>query len=168
MGSNLFQFKFQSEYELDRILQGGPWSFDNQLLMLKRWKAGMSSKNVVLEHASMWIQIWGVPFDMMASKVAMEIGNKMGVVEDVERWRRSKEQNLFLRVRVALPISKPIRRGGFLMGLDGNRHWVDYKYERLPVFCHFCGILGHDLRHCPVYYEKSKRSTAWHISMGTG
>ena len=107
----------------------------------------------------MWIQIWGVPFDMMASKVAMEIGNKMGVVEDVERRRRSEEQNLFLRVKVALPISKPIRRGGFLMSLDGNRHWVDYKYERLPVFCHFCGILGHDLRHCPAHYEESKRST---------
>ncbi|XP_030970538.1 uncharacterized protein LOC115990910 [Quercus lobata] len=85
VGSNLFQFKFQSEYDLDRILRGGPWCFDNQLLMLTRWKAGMSAKNVVLEHASMWIQIWGVPFDMMASKVAMEIGNKMGVVEDVER-----------------------------------------------------------------------------------
>ena len=52
--------------------------------MLKRWKAGMSSKNVVLEHASTWIQIWGVPFEMMATKVAWEIGNKMGVVEDVE------------------------------------------------------------------------------------
>ena len=84
VGSNLFQFKFQSEYDLDRILRGGPWSFDNQLLMLMRWKARMSSKNVVLEHASMWIQIWEVPFDMMALKVAMEIGNKIGVVEDVE------------------------------------------------------------------------------------
>ena len=107
----------------------------------------------------MWIQIWGVPFDIMALKVAMEIGNKMGVVEDVERRRRSEEQNLFLRVKVALPISKPIRRGGFLMSLDGNRHWVDYKYERLPVFCHFCGILGHDLRHYPAHYKESKRST---------
>ena len=44
VGSNLFQFKFQSDYDLDRILRGGPWSFDNQLLMLMRWKAGMSSK----------------------------------------------------------------------------------------------------------------------------
>ena len=126
----------------------------------------MSSKNVVLEHASMWIQIWGVPFDMMASKVAMEIGNKMGVVEDVEQWRLSEEQYLFLRVKVALPISKPIRRGGFLMGLDGNRHWVDYKYERLPVFCHFYGILGHDLRHCPAHYEESKRSTTLEYQYG--
>ena len=34
VGINLFQFKFQLEYELDRILRGGPWTFDNQLLML--------------------------------------------------------------------------------------------------------------------------------------
>ena len=85
VGSNLFQFKFQSEYDLERIFRGGPWSFDNQLLLLIRLKKGMSANNVVLEHASLWIQIWGVPFDMMAPKVAMEIGNKMGVVEDVER-----------------------------------------------------------------------------------
>lgn len=31
VGSNLFQFKFQSEYDLERILWrgGGAWSFDN-------------------------------------------------------------------------------------------------------------------------------------------
>ena len=153
VGTNLFQFKFQSKYELECIIRGGPWSFENQLLMLTRWKIGMSANNVVLEHASLWIQIWGVLFDMMAPRVAMENGNKMGVVEDVEQRRRMDDQNLFLRVRVALPISKPFRRGGFLMGSDGKQHWVDYKYERLPVFFHFWKVLGHDIRYCPVRYE---------------
>ena len=55
VGSNLFQFKFQYEYEIDRILRGGPWTFDNQLLMLTRWRKGMSANNVVLEHASLWV-----------------------------------------------------------------------------------------------------------------
>ena len=120
--SNLFQFKFQSDYELERILRRGPWTFDNQLLMLTRWRTGMSANNVILEHASLWVQIWGVPFDMMSPTVATVFGKKMGVVEDMERRRRTDDQNLFLRVRVALPISKPLRRGGFLMGLDGRRH----------------------------------------------
>ena len=35
VGPNLFQFKFQSEFEINRIFKGGPWSFDNQLLMLQ-------------------------------------------------------------------------------------------------------------------------------------
>ena len=29
VGSNLFQFKFQSEFDMVRILRGGPWTFDN-------------------------------------------------------------------------------------------------------------------------------------------
>lgn len=29
VGMNLFQFKFQSEYELERIFRGGPWTFNN-------------------------------------------------------------------------------------------------------------------------------------------
>lgn len=56
----------------------------------------MSANNVVLEHASLWIHIWGVPFDMMTPKAAMEIGNKVGVVEDVEQRRRTDDQKLFL------------------------------------------------------------------------
>ncbi|XP_050254189.1 uncharacterized protein LOC126700189 [Quercus robur] len=35
VGPNLFQFKFQSEFEMNRIFKGGPWTFDNQLLMLQ-------------------------------------------------------------------------------------------------------------------------------------
>ena len=156
VGNNLFQFKFQLEYELERILRGGPWSFDNQLLMLTRWKTGMSANNVVLEHASLWVQIWRVPFNMMSPSVVREVGNKMGMVENVERRRRMVEQIFFLRVRVALPTSKPLRRGGFLLELDGKRHWVTYKYERMPMFCNYCGVLGHDIHHCPTHFSASK------------
>ena len=64
---------------------------------------------------------------------------------------------MFMRVRVALPISKPIRRGGFIAGSDGLKSWVTFKYERLPMFCHYCGILGHDLKHCAGHYAMEKK-----------
>ena len=118
----------------------------------------MSANNVALEHASLWVQIWGVPFDLMSPKVAAKVGNKMGSVEDMERRRRTDDRKFFLSVRVALPISKPVQRGGFLLGSDGKRHWVTFKYERLPMFCHFCGILGHDLCHCPAHFAATKET----------
>ena len=43
------------------------------------------------------------------------------------------------------------------MGSDGKRHWVDYKYEKLLVFCHYYGILGHDIRHYPLHFVASKK-----------
>ena len=37
VGSNLFQFKFKTELELERVFKGGPWTFDNQVLLLRKW-----------------------------------------------------------------------------------------------------------------------------------
>ncbi|XP_023908234.2 uncharacterized protein LOC112019922 [Quercus suber] len=156
VGSNLFQFKFQSEFDLNRVLKGGPWSFDNQLLMLTKWRRGMTASNVTLDRASLWIQIWGAPFDMVSPQVATEVGSRLGVVEDMERRRRQDAPSYFMRVRVALPVSKPLRRGGFIVDSDGGKTWVHFKYERLPMFCHFCGVLGHDFHHCTRHFAAEK------------
>ena len=37
VGSNLFQFKFKTELELERVFKGGPWTFDNQVFLLHKW-----------------------------------------------------------------------------------------------------------------------------------
>lgn len=78
----------KTEFDLNQVLKGGPWSFDNQLLMLQRWKKGMTASNVQFEYASLWVQIWGALFDMFSSQVATEIGSRLGTMEDVERRRR--------------------------------------------------------------------------------
>ena len=157
VGLNLFQFKFQYEFDLDRILRGGPWSFDNQLLLLQRWKKGMNVGNIRLESASLWIQIWDAPFDMVSARVAREVGSRLGEVEEVQWKKRKDDISMFMRVRVALPISKPIRKGGFIVGSDGVKTWVSFKYERLPIFCHYYRILGHDLRHYAAHYAMEKK-----------
>ena len=116
----------------------------------------MIAKNVQFDAVSLWMQIWGAPFNMACPKVAKEVGRCIGEVEEVEKRRRQDLQNLFMRVKVAIPISKLVRRGGFLAGSDGNKNWVSFKYERLPMFCHHCGLLGHDLKHCASYFAATK------------
>ncbi|KAK7858424.1 uncharacterized protein CFP56_012316 [Quercus suber] len=156
VGPNLFQFKFTSEFDLNRIWRGGPWCFDNQLLMLKRWSKGMTVGNIRMETATLWVQIWGAPLDMFSSQVAKEVGSRLGVVKEVEHRRRQDELNYFMRVRVALPISKPICKGSFIAGSNGERHWVMFKYERLPLFCYYCGMLGHDIKNCAAHFAVTK------------
>ena len=73
-----------------RILKDGPWSFDNQMLLFKRWQRGMSAANVVLDRVSLWVQIWGAPFDMVSPQVAAKIGGRIGAVEEVDK-RRSND-----------------------------------------------------------------------------
>ena len=93
---------------------------------------------------------------MVSACVAMEVGGRLGEVVEVEKRKEQDDSSYFMRVKVALPVSKPLRRGGFLAGSDGKRLWVTFKYERLPMFCHYCSLLGHDLRHCECHFKLSK------------
>ena len=52
VGANLFQFKFQTEFDMERVLKGGPWMFDNHVLLSVRWQTGMTVGNIRFELAS--------------------------------------------------------------------------------------------------------------------
>ena len=56
-----------------------------------------------------------------------------------------------MRIRVDLPLNKPLRRKGNIVNLDGSRTRVTFKFERLPCFCFQYGLLGHDERRCASF-----------------
>ena len=55
-----------------------------------------------------------------------------------------------MRVCVELDIDKPLRRGAYIASSDGERLWLTFKYERIPIVCFICGKLGHDNKHLPM------------------
>ena len=93
---------------------------------------------------------------MVCSQVTEEVGQRLRRVVEVERRRGHIVQNLFMRVKVAIPLEKPLRRGGYLLDSGGQRVWVKFRYERLPMHCHVCNMLGHDLKHCASYFACTK------------
>jgi hypothetical protein len=84
----------------------------------------------------------------MSKVVGMEIGNNMGTCIRVDDRPWSTNQARFMRIRVALMVEAPLRRGGMIVSPKGERTWVHYRYERLPMFCFRCGVLGHDVQVC--------------------
>ena len=67
----------------------------------------MNVSNIQWTHASLWVQIWGAAFDMVSPWIALEVGSKLGVMEEVERRHRQDDKNFFIHIRVALPLEKP-------------------------------------------------------------
>ena len=56
----------------------------------------------------MWVQIWGLPFDLLLEEVGKEISSGLGEVLEVDLKAFSSDQAHFIRVRVELPLDKPL------------------------------------------------------------
>lgn len=92
----------------------------------------------------------------MSEKILKDIGNYIGV------FLASDENNLmgvwrnYMRIRVSMDVRKPLKRRMKLKKAGGDWIWVDFKYERLNIFCFTCGLLGHTAQQCPKLYESPK------------
>ena len=135
VGQNILQFKFNSMYQMEWVERNGPWNFDNNLLLLTRWRKGLFMATITFTHSPFWVQVWGLPFDCMSEEVERELGNKLGRYIESNKRSWLLEQAKFIRIHVDLPIDKPLRRGGNIVNTEGEKFWVSFKYERLPNFC---------------------------------
>lgn len=59
--SSLFLFQFFHKEDLQWVLNGGPWSFDNIMLVLNMIPPGESPVRVPLFFLNIWIQIYDLP-----------------------------------------------------------------------------------------------------------
>ncbi|KAL0010773.1 hypothetical protein SO802_005881 [Lithocarpus litseifolius] len=84
LGEGLLQFKFSLETQLKWVIDNGPWCFDNHLLVLRRWEKEFSAINVSFPSIQLWVQVWGLPFDLMNDEAGREIGSGLGEVLDVD------------------------------------------------------------------------------------
>ena len=119
-------------YQLEWMERSGLWNFENNLLLLCRWRGGLSSANLIFTHAPFWIQIWGLPFEYMTEEAGCDIGSKIGRVIKVDKRSWQADQAKFMRVRIDLPIEKPSRRGGYVTNMDGDRCWVPLNMSDCP------------------------------------
>lgn len=74
----------------------------------------------------------------------------MGTVEQQRDAVEMKGGN-FMRVRVAVDVTKPLCRGRMITWDHGREGWVSFMYERLPNICYWCGHLSHDDKECVVW-----------------
>ncbi|XP_075649946.1 uncharacterized protein At4g02000-like [Castanea sativa] len=158
VGDEVLQFKFTIESQLLWVWNNGPWCFDNQLLVLRRWEKDMTARSVSFTHLPLWVQVWGLPFDLMAEEAGQDIGWGLGRVVKVDCKAFKSDQARFLRVRVEVPLNKPLRRGGLVVSPEGDEARVAFRNEHLVGWCFACGRIGHDVKECETASDKNKTS----------
>ena len=95
------------------------------------------------------VQIYGLLICMLYPEMAIELGESLGQVTPCENPNEMVGGD-FLRVHVEIDVSKPLCRGRSVVLVDNKETWISFKYEKLPNFCYWCGLISHDGKDCDI------------------
>ena len=57
----------------------------------------------------------------MREETGRDVGNKIGKFLEVDRRPWQSDQAKYMRVRVEMPLNKPLQRGGYLLNGEGEK-----------------------------------------------
>ncbi|XVF51709.1 hypothetical protein PTKIN_Ptkin04bG0206200 [Pterospermum kingtungense] len=125
VGERIFLFKFKTAMEKAKVLLRQPWFFNKSLLVMQA-------------------------IDGSEDLEGLEI---IGEVLEVEMSEKRRVWGKWIRVRVVIDVTKPLKKGCWLTIIGGKRVWTTFKFERLPDFCFVCGRLTHLEKDCQKAVE---------------
>ncbi|RAL45053.1 hypothetical protein DM860_003812 [Cuscuta australis] len=143
---NLYLFHFFHMKDATRIIEEGPWSFDNATLVMKLLSPGEVVEAKDLNLVQMWVQIYDLPDGYTSLEILEAVGKFVG--NFVKHDTSPSIHRSYFRVRVSIDVKKPLRRRMKPTKRDCGVVWVNFKYERLNGFCFYYGIMGHIAKHC--------------------
>ena len=145
-------FGFHSSEDVDRILFGEPWSFDKSLVVLQQYNWITTLEDLAFEKVSFWVQVHNIPIGYRSKSVAKDIYEPIRVVDRLTEASECKGGN-YMRVRVTLDVYQPLCRGRIIKVEGGEKVWVNFRYERLPNICYWCGCFDHSDKDCDIWIE---------------
>lgn len=150
----IFLFQFFHRLDMEKVLKGGPWTFDNHVLALGRMQMGVPIQAISLNHVDFWVQCHNLPIGFMSELVGKYLGNYIGEFLDYDPSNNACVWRPYMRLRVRVDVTKPLKKNRRVR-MEGE-DWciVCFKYEKLTTFCFVCGLLGHMEQNCEELFAK--------------
>ncbi|MFQ6666601.1 hypothetical protein Gotur_032895 [Gossypium turneri] len=132
--------KFGNMEDRKRILNLSPCLFDQCLFAMLPYVKDQDTDAYAFNLTPFWLRIFNIPLEYMDKQVATDVGKAIEEVVAID-WRdRDGGWTEYIRLKVMIDVSKPLRRVVHLVSSDGAEIVCAIKYERLPTFCYICGV----------------------------
>ncbi|KAL1195596.1 hypothetical protein V5N11_035080 [Cardamine amara subsp. amara] len=106
LSNEVFQFVFDSETDLQTVLEAGAWMYEDWSMVMERWVEDPPEN--YLKTIPIWVRMRSIPLVCYEAEAIEEIAGHRGQVTDVAFDPLKPQSKGFVRVRVLFDVSKPL------------------------------------------------------------
>ncbi|KAL8119769.1 hypothetical protein AgCh_017033 [Apium graveolens] len=128
LGGLRYSFIFYHALDLQKVIEGGPWTFEQSLLLYHKLEANEDAHTIQLNKMEIWVQVYDLPVGMISEKLLEGIGNYVGTFVKSDPQNIQGGWRVFYRIRVVMDVNMPIKRRMKLKREGGEKRGFDEKF----------------------------------------
>ncbi|XP_028779093.1 uncharacterized protein LOC114735561 [Neltuma alba] len=145
LDNGYFVASFDSEDDMNRIPQDGPWMVSNKYLLMQRWRPNFDPWDAELQKKiAVWVRIPLLPLEFFNPTSLRMIGELIERTLKIDKMTYESERGRFARICVEVDLSRRLKSA---VNIFGKRRCIAYEGLYLICFCY--GKFGHHKDHCP-------------------
>lgn len=143
-----FQFVFQREEDLLKVLKDRPWSYNYWAMALERWTPNPPQD--FLQSMDIWIRIRHIPSIFFTTETMNKLASEVGRVEVIAYDPKVSHTKDYIRALVHFDTNKPAKAYRKLNIPEGGTVTIEFEYEKIHKRCFHCLRLTHEKIKCPM------------------
>ncbi|KAL0409565.1 UNVERIFIED_CONTAM: hypothetical protein Sradi_1890900 [Sesamum radiatum] len=137
--SGFFFFQFTTTTVIEEVIEGGPWLFYSQPIVLQKWEPGMVLRKLQYTQVPVWIKLRHLPVELWTNEGLSTMASRIGKPLYPDAITQACTRLDFACACVMLDISSKLPKHIVIMvpREDGSESAckVDVEYEWLPPKC---------------------------------
>lgn len=101
-------------------MKGGPWTFDNYLMVLGQMQLGVPVPEIPLNHADFCVQVHHLPVRFMKEAVGKLLANFIGTFVEYDPSNNMSVWHSYMRLRVHIDVRLPLKQEWKVRIAGGN------------------------------------------------
>ncbi|KAL2237503.1 UNVERIFIED_CONTAM: hypothetical protein Sindi_0942000 [Sesamum indicum] len=142
------------EIDMEEVIEGGPWLFQGQPIVLQKWEPGMAMRKLKHTQVPVWIKMLHLPLEFWTTEGLSTVASGVGKPLYPDAITRACTRLDFARVCVMIDVTQKLEKHIIIMTPDEDGGEtpckVDIEYEWLPPKCTGCMTLGHSVKECSL------------------
>lgn len=139
------QFFFNMEYHLITVLEEGPWTFKEWMVVVDKWTN--RHKSDYLWTVSFWVRIFNLPNERRNVQTIKDIEDSLGAAVDINIRELNRDAPAEVWVKMDINTKHIFNR--YVELEEGEEPvLIRFEYDKLKKFCRRSDFLTHDNTTC--------------------